>query len=443
MKTFYQLSWRKFAMTDERMSILGWDFGEGREYLKTRTTPSSGRQSRPNFCINTNGCGYDGVKEGKKKIPLRCDIHAEIVVVSLLLLRITNCGYTSELLLFLAYAPSMPPLLSLLLSKACDDSDGDEIRIMVISIVKGYDESERLRKRQDYPQPGVETYCVCSHGGAYAEWRGDCVVTVSKPEQKKEKKNAANKGWTVVTHIKGRKENTEDTERGWLLVQLRTWTNSQKRKIKKLGSISIVLRKGRHSETIRSLVFTCLISARVERLELPLVPVFVHEQDGEDAAQKLKVNNVQTRMFDGPGSYNGRKNGYQEALQSRSTLSWYEDMSIRKDDEHVVYQRPRKEGLLAYSPSEDRDLAYEKDGMQGVYGSNEDHDGGGGGCEENRGGRGGGDLKKWGLAFSIGGILNKQHGLGGFMAAMKIVMAMVADVKKTVDEDVGGIWKKR
>nr|GFB64165.1 hypothetical protein [Tanacetum cinerariifolium] len=58
----------------------------------------------------------------------------------------------------------------------------------------------------------------------------------------------ANEGWTVVIHIEGRKEKTEDAKRGRLLVQLRTWINSQKRKIKMLGSISIVLRKGRRSE---------------------------------------------------------------------------------------------------------------------------------------------------------------------------------------------------
>nr|GEX25177.1 hypothetical protein [Tanacetum cinerariifolium]GEX29353.1 hypothetical protein [Tanacetum cinerariifolium] len=163
--------------------------------------------------------------------------------------------------------------------------------IVVILIVKGYDESERLRKRQDYPQPDMAMYCVCSHGGCVlCLWLFAHVrllynhVVVPYLCDKKEKKNAANEGWTVVTHIKGRKEKTEDAERGRLLVQLRTWINSQKRKIKKLGSISIVLRKGRHNET--------------------------------------------TRMFDGPGSYNGRKNGYQETLQSRNTVIAAELMGI-------------------------------------------------------------------------------------------------------------------
>nr|GEX15438.1 hypothetical protein [Tanacetum cinerariifolium] len=39
------------------------------------------------------------------------------------------------------------------------------MRIAMISIAKGYDESERLRKRRDYPQLGAATYCVFSHGG--------------------------------------------------------------------------------------------------------------------------------------------------------------------------------------------------------------------------------------------------------------------------------------
>nr|GEZ15206.1 hypothetical protein [Tanacetum cinerariifolium] len=33
------------------------------------------------------------------------------------------------------------------------------------NVVTGYDESEMLRKRRDYPQLGVATHCVCSHGG--------------------------------------------------------------------------------------------------------------------------------------------------------------------------------------------------------------------------------------------------------------------------------------
>ncbi|GJT16305.1 putative reverse transcriptase domain-containing protein [Tanacetum coccineum] len=39
------------------------------------------------------------------------------------------------------------------------------MRIVVISIVKGYDESERLRKRRDYLQLWVATHCVYSHDG--------------------------------------------------------------------------------------------------------------------------------------------------------------------------------------------------------------------------------------------------------------------------------------
>nr|GEV14537.1 26S protease regulatory subunit 6A homolog [Tanacetum cinerariifolium] len=46
-----------------------------------------------------------------------------------------------------------------------------------------------------------------------------------------------------------RKKKTKDVERGRLLVQLRSRTNSQKRKIKKQRSISIVLRKGKRNET--------------------------------------------------------------------------------------------------------------------------------------------------------------------------------------------------
>nr|GEY33813.1 hypothetical protein [Tanacetum cinerariifolium] len=90
--------------------------------------------------------------------------------------------YGSDLLILSAYALSMSPLLLLPLSMACDNRDAIRImviaivigafsisfyfmRIVVISIVKGYNESERLRKRQDYPQLGVATYCIYNHDG--------------------------------------------------------------------------------------------------------------------------------------------------------------------------------------------------------------------------------------------------------------------------------------
>nr|GEZ16272.1 hypothetical protein [Tanacetum cinerariifolium] len=47
------------------------------------------------------------------------------------------------------------------------------MRIVVISIVKGYNESKRLRKRRDYPQLGVATYCICNHGGGGREGLGE------------------------------------------------------------------------------------------------------------------------------------------------------------------------------------------------------------------------------------------------------------------------------
>ncbi|GKD44833.1 origin recognition complex subunit 3, partial [Tanacetum coccineum] len=82
----------------------------------------------------------------------RCDMifqfDPSILMLRLLvfLLRITTYG--SDLLIILAYAPSMPPLLSLPLFMACDDSDGcvtmafkscpSQIATVSINIQKGY-----------------------------------------------------------------------------------------------------------------------------------------------------------------------------------------------------------------------------------------------------------------------------------------------------------------
>ncbi|GJR15388.1 hypothetical protein Tco_0798040 [Tanacetum coccineum] len=46
-------------------------------------------------------------------------------------------NYGSVLLIFSAYAPSMPPLLSLLLSMACDDSDGGAVKAVTTRILAG------------------------------------------------------------------------------------------------------------------------------------------------------------------------------------------------------------------------------------------------------------------------------------------------------------------
>ncbi|GJX53821.1 gamma-glutamyl peptidase 5-like protein [Tanacetum coccineum] len=46
-------------------------------------------------------------------------------------------NYGSDLLILSAYAPSMPPLLSLLLSMACDDSDGGAVKAVITRILAG------------------------------------------------------------------------------------------------------------------------------------------------------------------------------------------------------------------------------------------------------------------------------------------------------------------
>nr|GEV06061.1 putative reverse transcriptase domain-containing protein [Tanacetum cinerariifolium] len=45
-------------------------------------------------------------------------------------------------------------------------------------------------------------------------------------------------------------------------------------------------------------------------------------------ARKLKDNITQARMFDSPESYNGKKNGYQEPLQSRTTMMTTESIGL-------------------------------------------------------------------------------------------------------------------
>ncbi|GJZ56526.1 hypothetical protein Tco_0611719 [Tanacetum coccineum] len=46
-------------------------------------------------------------------------------------------NYGSDLLILSAYAPSMPPLISLLLSMACDDSDGGAVKAVITRILAG------------------------------------------------------------------------------------------------------------------------------------------------------------------------------------------------------------------------------------------------------------------------------------------------------------------
>ncbi|GKB45882.1 hypothetical protein Tco_0896635 [Tanacetum coccineum] len=62
---------------------------------------------------------------------LRVLLHVDFLPSLLCHERIMNYG--SDLLILLAYAPSMPPLISLLLSMACDDSDSGAARKRVCS----------------------------------------------------------------------------------------------------------------------------------------------------------------------------------------------------------------------------------------------------------------------------------------------------------------------